>query len=148
MLRRSQRGGALVRIAAPCLAAVVAVSAARPAHAQSARAAANEIDVSRIFAAFPDAASRVLDQGYAEFFRLIETLELFHFESEIDRFVGRPRDLNDTTAYKLSLLPFYISYPIYKPLVAQMTRVDSVRANWPNRFNLTTRPNTGIFIFH
>lgn len=114
---------------AQCLAAVVAVSAARPAHAQSARAAANEVDLSRIFATFPDTASRVLDKGYVEFFRLIETLELFRFESEIDRFVGRPRDLNDTTAYKLSLLPFYISYPIYKPLVAQMTRVDSVRAN-------------------
>jgi len=107
--------------------AVFALSASRPAIAQS-RGAANEIDLSRIFAGFPDAASRVLDKGYAEFFRLIETVELFHFESEIDRFVGRPRDLNDTTAYKLSLLPFYISYPIYKPLVAQMTRLDSVRA--------------------
>ena len=125
---RSQRGGALVRIAARWLAAVVAVLAARPALAQT-RAAANEVDLSRIFSGVPDAASRVLDKVYVEFLRLIETLELFHFESEIDRFVGRPRDLNDTTAYKLSLLPFYISYPIYKPLVRQMTRLDSVRAN-------------------
>ena len=69
------------------------------------------------------------DKGYAEFFRLIQTLELFHFENEIDRFVGRPGELNDTTSYKLSLLPLYISYPIYRPLVAQMTRLDTVRAN-------------------
>jgi hypothetical protein len=122
---RARGGAALLRV----LAAGLAASAARPALAQTRGAADNQVDLSRVFGAFPDAASRVLDRGYAEFFRLIETLELFHFESEIDRFVGRPRDLNDTTNYKLSLLPFYISYPIYKPLVAQMTRLDSVRAN-------------------
>jgi hypothetical protein len=114
----------------PLLVAGLALAAARPAGAQArGGAAANEVDLSRIFSGIPDAATRVLDKGYTEFFRLIETLELFRFESEIDRFVGRPRDLNDTTNYKLSLLPFYISYPIYKPLVAQMTRLDSVRAN-------------------
>jgi len=112
------------------LLAVFPVLAARPAAAQVSRGgAANEVDLSRIFAAFPEALTRVADKGYAEFFRLIQTLELFHFENEIDRFVGKPGELNDTTSYKLSLLPLYISYPIYRPLVAQMTRLDSVRAN-------------------
>jgi hypothetical protein len=129
VVRPYRRGRALAGAAAQLLAAALVVSAARPAVAQSARAAANEVDVQRLFAGIPDAASRVIDKGYVEFFRLIETLDLFRFESEIDRFVGRPRDLNDTTSYKLSLLPFYISYPIYKPLVSQMTRLDSVRAN-------------------
>ena len=112
------------------LAAALAVAAARPAAAQSARAtAANEVDLSRLFAALPDVFERIAARGYTEFFRLLETLELFRFEAEIDRFVGKPRELNDTTSYKLSLLPFYIAYPIYSPLVAQMTRLDTVRAN-------------------
>jgi hypothetical protein len=115
--------------AAGVLAAVLAVSAARPALAQTVRATANEVDLARIFAGLPAVFERVAARGYTEFFRLLGTLELFRFEAEIDRFVGKPRDLNDTTSYKLSLLPFYISYPIYQPLVAQMTRLDSVRAN-------------------
>ena len=112
------------------LAAALAVAAARPAAAQSARvAAANEVDLSRLFADLPAVFERIAARGYTEFFRLLETLELFRFEAEIDRFVGKPRELNDTTSYKLSLLPFYIAYPIYPPLVAQMTRLDTVRAN-------------------
>ena len=111
------------------LAVVLVVAVARPAPAQIARPRATEIDASRIFAGLPAFFERVAARGYTEFFRLLETLELFRFEAEIDRFVGKPRELNDTTSYKLSLLPFYISYPIYPPLVAQMTRLDSVRAN-------------------
>ena len=109
------------------LAAALAVAAARPAAAQSARAAANEVDLSRLFAGLPAVFERVAARGYTELFRLLSTLELFRFEAEIDRFVGKPRELNDTTSYKLSLLPFYIAYPIYQPLVAQMVRLDSVR---------------------
>ena len=111
------------------LAAVLAVSATRPAAAQTARQTANEVELSRLFAGLPALIERVTAKGYTELFRLLETLELFRFEAEIDRFVGRPRELNDTTSYKLSLLPFYIAYPIYPPLVAQMTRLDTVRAN-------------------
>jgi len=105
------------------------VSAARPAAAQSQSRRATEIDLNVVFAQLPAVFDRIVTNGYREFFHLLETLELFHFEAEIDRFVGKPRELNDTTSYKLSLLPFYIAYPIYKPLVSQMTRVDSVRAN-------------------
>jgi hypothetical protein len=111
------------------LAAALVISAARPAAAQSQRGPAGEVDLSRLFAGLPAVFERVASKGYTEFFRLLQTLELFRFESEIDRFVGKPRELNDTTSYKLSLLPFYISYPIYPPLVSQMTRLDTVRAN-------------------
>jgi len=110
---------------------VLIASAAGPAAAQSAaaRSAAGEVDLNRFFAQLPVVFDRIAQSGYREFFRLLQTLELFHFEAEIDRFVGKPRELNDTTSYKLSVLPFYVAYPIYKPLVAQMTRLDSVRAN-------------------
>ena len=111
------------------LAVAAIVAAARPAAAQTARSVATEADLSRIFAGVPNAFERIAQRGYDEIFRLLGTLELFRFEAEIDRFVGKPRELNDTTSYKLSLLPFYISYPIYPPLVAQMTRLDTVRAN-------------------
>src|SRR5262245_12638531 len=107
----------------------IALALARPTAAQTARRATNEVDLSKLFAAVPAAVDRVITKGSTEFFRLLSTLELFRFEAEIDRFVGKPRELNDTTTYKLSLLPFYVAYPIYKPLVAQMTRLDSVRAN-------------------
>ena len=119
----------MVRRFSVALALALTVASARPAAAQTARPAANEVDLSRVFAGLPLIFERVAQRGYAEFFRLLETLELFRFEAEIDRFVGKPRELNDTTSYKLSLLPFYISYPIYPPLVSQMTRLDSVRAN-------------------
>ena len=42
--------------------------------------------------------------------------------------MGNPRALNDTTAYKLSLLPFHIRFPIYQQLVRQMTRQDDLRS--------------------
>jgi len=111
------------------LVVALAASVARPAAAQTAQPAAAEINLARIFSGIPAVFERVAARGYTELFRLLETLEVFRFEAEIDRFVGKPRDLNDTTSYKLSLLPFYIAYPIYPPLVAQMTRLDTVRAN-------------------
>jgi len=104
------------------------VASARPAAAQTAPPP-NQFDLNRLFAQAPAVFDRLLTNGYKEFFRLLETLEVFRFEAEIDRFVGKPRELNDTTSYKLSLLPFYIAYPIYPPLVSQMTRLDTVRAN-------------------
>ena len=110
---------------------LVVALAASPAAGRRADGGArgDEVDLARIFAAIPAAFERVAARGYTELFRLLETLEVFRFEAEIDRFVGKPRELNDTTSYKLSLLPFYIAYPIYPPLTAQMTRLDTVRAN-------------------
>jgi len=126
--RSTGRGAACV------LAAALVTTAVRPAGAQSVPAAPagvteSRIDLSRILAALPEVFEHVAARGYSELFRLLETVEVFRLESEIDRFVGRPRELNDTTTYKLSLLPFNIAYPIYPALVAQMTRLDSARSN-------------------
>lgn len=58
---------------------------------------------------------------------LLESVELFDAETEIDRLVGNPWELHDSTAYKLRLLPLHISYPLYSQLGAQMTRLDEHR---------------------
>jgi hypothetical protein len=112
---------------APAFAALLVLATARPAAAQSA-GRGNEIDLSRLLSGLPTAFERVLARGHTEFFRLLENIELLHIESEIDRFVGKPRALHDSTQYKLSLLPYHIRYPIFRPLVDQMTRLDSVRS--------------------
>jgi hypothetical protein len=101
---------------------------ATAAMGQTTPSRSGEVDLGRIFAAVPEAFLSALGKGHTELFRLVETLELLHFENEIDRFVGNPRTLHDSTTYKLSLLPFQIRYPIYRQLVAQMTRLDTVRS--------------------
>ncbi len=117
------RRPALVGIALAMLGAVFA----RPAAAQTARES-NEVDLSRLFSALPSLLERMLEKGNTELFKLLENVELLRFESEIDRYVGKPRALHDSTSYKLSLLPYHIQYPIFRPLVDQMTRLDSVRS--------------------
>jgi hypothetical protein len=112
---------------ASLFAALLVLLARRPVAAQAARSG-NEVDLSRVFSAVPTAFERVAARGYAELFRLLENVELLRIESEIDRYVGKPRALHDSTQYKLSLLPYHIRYPIFRPLVDQMTRLDSVRS--------------------
>ena len=84
---------------------------ARPALAQPVPRL-SDLDLSRLFAALPDLFEHVFQRGSAEFFRLLEDFEVLHIESEIDRYVGQPRELNDSTAFKLRLLPYSIEYPI------------------------------------
>jgi hypothetical protein len=101
-----------------------------PAQAQSAAAPAqaDEIGFRQIVGTVPRLVSMALSEGSSGFFRLIEDVQLLDMNSEIDRLVGNPHDLNDSTAYKLSLLPFHIRYPTYRELVDQMTRLDTVRS--------------------
>jgi hypothetical protein len=125
--------GSWPRAAAACATLLLALAPAA-ARAQSAAAPAaggttpEEIGLAKIFEVVPHAISLVLEKGHAELFRLIENIELLDMETEIDRYVANPRDLNDATSYKLSLLPFHIRYPIYREVVDQMTRLDSVRS--------------------
>jgi hypothetical protein len=127
-----QRGALGVgRTAACALAAALIALGGRPARAQTAPAppgAPGEIDLSRIFGAVPGVLFTALEKGHTELFKVIEDVELLDVENEIDRYVGRPRLLNDSTSYKLSLLPFEIQFPIYRQLVDQMTRLDTVRS--------------------
>jgi hypothetical protein len=124
-----RRSPARVACAALGLASALASAPGRAA-AQSAdregRSAA--LDLGAIFAIAPGTIERVLGEGHEQLFRLVEDLQLFDMQHEIDRYVGDPRDLNDSTAYKLSLLPYHIRYPVYRSLVAQMTRLDALRS--------------------
>lgn len=60
-------------------------------------------------------------------FDFFETVELWDAEGEIDRLVGNPWELHDSTSYKLRLLPLRLSYPVYGRLVSQLTRLDDLR---------------------
>ena len=60
-------------------------------------------------------------------FDFLETVELWDAEGEIDRLVGNPWELHDSTQYKLRLLPLRLTYPAYSRLVSQMTRLDDLR---------------------
>ncbi len=55
-------------------------------------------------------------------------IELFNVESEIDRLVGNPWELSDSTSYKLSLAPLHLAYPVFDQQVQQMTRLDDIRS--------------------
>lgn len=106
----------------------LAPSSVRAQSSAAGRQNAREEAFGRVLGEVPALVSRALEKGHTEFFRLLETLELFRFESEIDRFVGPPRTLHDSTSYKLSLLPFHIRYPVYRQLIDQMTRLDTLRS--------------------
>ena len=58
----------------------------------------------------------------------INRLQLYDVEGEIDRLVGNPWELSDSTSYKLSLAPQHVAYPVYDRLIAQMTRLDEIRS--------------------
>jgi hypothetical protein len=60
-------------------------------------------------------------------FDFFESVELWDAEGEIDRLVGNPWELHDSTSYKLRLLPVRLTYPVYSQLVSQMTRLDDLR---------------------
>jgi hypothetical protein len=126
----TRRGPASTR--AGWVATLVVLAATGPWFAQPALAQplprASDLDLGRVFEVLPSLFERLFQRGSTEFFRLLENVEILHIESEIDRYVGQPRELNDSTAYKLKLLPYSIEYPIFRPLVDQMTRLDSVRS--------------------
>jgi hypothetical protein len=87
-----------------------------------------DLDLERIAEAVADLLFTLADGASDKVFDFLETVELFDFENEIDRLVGDPRSLSDSTAYKLSLLPFHIRFPIYQQVVGQMTRQDDLRS--------------------
>ena len=102
--------------------------AARAQTGFGAEASEEELSLERVVAGVAELLFTLADSGTEKVFQFLETVELFDFEREIDRLVGDPRTLNDSTAYKLGLLPFHIRFPIYQQLVRQMTRQDELRS--------------------
>src|SRR5688572_10706061 len=88
----------------------------------------DEVDLRKMAELVATFVSALIEKGHEKLFGFLETVDLFDAEAEIDRLVGSPWHLNDSTAYKLSLLPFHIRYPIYRQLVRQMTRQDDLRS--------------------
>jgi hypothetical protein len=74
-----------------------------------------------------DLFTQVGDKTRGEVFSFINKLQFFDVEGEIDRLVGNPWELSDSTSYKLSLASQHVAYPVYDRLLAQMTRLDEIR---------------------
>ncbi len=75
-----------------------------------------------------DLTTQLGTKSRGEMLDFFNRIELFNVESEIDRLVGNPWELNDSTAYKLSLAPLHVAYPVFDQMVAQMTRLDDIRS--------------------
>jgi hypothetical protein len=118
----------LAGVVAICCASSRPAAAASPLRPGEGGSAADEVDLGRVTQAVVDLVFALARNTQETIFHFFETIELLDFETEIDRLVGDPRELNDSTAYKLSLLPFHIRYPIYQQLVGQMTRQDDLRS--------------------
>jgi hypothetical protein len=73
-------------------------------------------------------ASSVTDQTRDTVFSFLETVEMFDLEGEVDRLVGSPWELSDSTTYKLRLLPLNLGAPMYETLGRMMTRQDELRS--------------------
>jgi hypothetical protein len=57
-------------------------------------------------------------------FLYFQNFRLFDADAEIDRAVGSPWDLKESTALKLKLLPIYVRYPIYSALAGNTPRME------------------------
>lgn len=72
-------------------------------------------------------ATQIGNASRGQMLSFLNRVELFNVETEIDRLVGNPWQLSDSTAYKLSLAPMHLAYPVFDQQVAQMTRLDDIR---------------------
>jgi len=75
-----------------------------------------------------DLTTQVGTKSRGELLDFFNRIELFNVESEIDRLVGNPWELSDSTSYKLSLAPLHVAYPVFDQMLAQMTRLDDIRS--------------------
>jgi hypothetical protein len=117
-------------VAAFYLASAGPWCALRPAQAQGRNGGRESGDgeLTRLVEAVIGLMYGAAERSHEKVLEFLETVELFDAGAEIDRLAGDPRELNDSTAYKLSLLPLHIRFPIYKQLVQQMTRQDDLRS--------------------
>jgi hypothetical protein len=99
----------------------------RLAHAQFGQARLQN-DFGDLLRILSDLTTQVGAKSRGELLNFFNKIELFNVESEIDRLVGNPWELSDSTSYKLSLAPLHVSYPVFDQMVAQMTRLDDIRS--------------------
>jgi hypothetical protein len=99
----------------------------RLAHAQFGQARLQN-DFGDLLRILSDLTTQVGAKSRGELLNFFNKIELFNVESEIDRLVGNPWELSDSTSYKLSLAPLHVAYPVFDQMVAQMTRLDDIRS--------------------
>lgn len=121
--RRTHWPRVTVFLAAACLCVALA---ARPASAQPAAELRDK--VSELMRGLGDLMVSVGSRTRGEVFSFMTTVELYNIDGEIDRLVGNPWQLSDSTQYKLALYPLNVAYPVYRQLLRQMTRLDDLRS--------------------
>ncbi len=75
-----------------------------------------------------EVVTQVGNDSRGQVLSFLDRVELFNVESEIDRLVGDPWQLSDSTSYKLSLAPMHLAFPVFDQQVQQMTRLDDIRS--------------------
>jgi hypothetical protein len=108
-----------------CLSLLVAFSA-RPASAQSVQSRL-ENDFGDLLRYLSQLVTYVGNASRGQVLSFLNKVELFNVENEIDRLVGNPWQLSDSTSYKLSLAPMHLAYPVFDQQLQQMTRLDDIR---------------------
>ena len=106
---------------------LAAFGASRPAAAQAIQSRLQN-DFGDFLRVLTELASQVGNKSRGEMLSFLNRVELFNVESEIDRLVGNPWELSDSTSYKLSLAPLHVAYPVFDQQVQQMTRLDELRS--------------------
>ena len=106
------------------IAALLVLGPAGSATAQQRAPGSERAGISQIVSDLVESVTKGTRGKALDFF---ETVELWDAEGEIDRLVGNPWVLHDSTSYKLRLLPVRLTYPVYSQLVSQMTRLDDLR---------------------
>jgi hypothetical protein len=109
------------------LGLALSLAAARPARAQFGQARLQN-DFGDLLRVLSDLTTQLGTKSRGELLDFFNKIELFNVESEIDRLVGNPWELSDSTSYKLSLAPLHVAYPVFDQMVAQMTRLDDIRS--------------------
>jgi hypothetical protein len=99
----------------------------RPAKAQFGQSRLQN-DFGDLLKILSDLTAQIGSKSRGELLNFFNKIELFNVESEIDRLVGSPWELSDSTSYKLSLAPLHVAYPVFDQQVSQMTRLDDIRS--------------------
>ena len=124
--RRSTQGKLRLVIGACASLLIFGLGASRPAHAQAIESRL-ETGFGDLFRSITDLWVRTSNASRTELLSFLNRIEIFNIESEIDRLVGSPWELSDSTSYKLSLAPLHLAYPVYDQMLQQMTRLDDIR---------------------
>jgi hypothetical protein len=112
-----------------CLVALLTgtLFSARPARAQLGQGRLQN-DFGDLMRVMSDLIAQIGAKSRGQVLDFFNRVELFNVESEIDRLVGSPWELSDSTSYKLSLAPLHLAYPVFDQQVQQMTRLDDIRS--------------------